>query len=113
VGTREEYDEILALYGPETFLDDLGIAFGDGFTLARPRGCNACGGSGYKGRIGIHELLLSDPTIKHAIAEKAPVEQIRKAALGAGMRTLLQDGIHKVMTGQTDMKQVLAVCSRN
>jgi type II secretory ATPase GspE/PulE/Tfp pilus assembly ATPase PilB-like protein len=112
VGSQSEYDEITQLYGRELFQDDFGIAFGDAFALARPRGCEACSGSGYKGRIGIHELLVSDPEIKRAIAEKAPVDQIRKSALGSGMRTLLQDGIQKVLAGQTDMKQVLAVCSK-
>jgi type II secretory ATPase GspE/PulE/Tfp pilus assembly ATPase PilB-like protein len=113
VGTQAEYDEITSMYGREHFAEDFGIAYGDGFTLARPRGCDNCSGSGYKGRIGIHELLVTDPEIKHAIAEKAPVERIRNAALKAGMRTLLQDGIQKVLAGQTDMKQVLAVCSKN
>ena len=112
MGTRAEYDEITALYGRELFADDIGIAFGDGLALARPSGCEACGGSGYKGRIGIHELLVNDPEIKHAIADKAPVERIRSAAIKAGMRTLLQDGIQKVIAGQTDMKQVLAVCGK-
>jgi len=111
-GTEDEYKEILTLYGPELFKEDLGIAFGDGFMLPRPRGCDACGNSGYKGRLGIHELLVSDPAIKHAIAEKAPVEKIRNIAIGAGMRTLLQDGIQKVLAGATDMKQILAVCNR-
>jgi type II secretory ATPase GspE/PulE/Tfp pilus assembly ATPase PilB-like protein len=112
-GTQAEYDEITSMYGRETFAEDFGIAYGDGFALARPRGCDNCSGSGYKGRIGIHELLVTDPEIKHAIADKAPVERIRSAALKAGMRTLLQDGIQKVIAGQTDMKQVLAVCAKN
>ena len=111
-GTEEEYQEITTLYGPELFQEDIGIALGDGFMLPRPRGCDACGNSGYKGRVGIHELLVSDPAIKHAIAEKAPVEKIRTSAIRAGMRTLLQDGIQKVLAGMTDMKQVLAVCNK-
>ena len=45
--------------------------------------------------------------IKHAIAEKAPVERIRSAAIKAGMRTLLQDGIQKVLAGQTTVEEVL------
>lgn len=111
-GSQEEYREITALYGAELFEEDLGIKFGDGFQLARPRGCEACGNSGYKGRVGVHELLVGDPGIKRAIAEKAPVDKIRTLAIEAGMRTLLQDGIQKVLAGVTDMKQVLAVCSK-
>ena len=112
VGSRAEYDEITTLYGRELFAEDIGIAFGDGFALSRPAGCEACSGSGYKGRIGIHELLVTDPEIKHLIAEKAQVERIRTASIKGGMRTLLQDGIQKVMAGVTDLKQVLAVCSK-
>jgi type II secretory ATPase GspE/PulE/Tfp pilus assembly ATPase PilB-like protein len=110
--TEEEYLELTRAYGPELFAQDLGVAFGEDFELFRARGCEACGKSGYKGRLGLHELLVSNEAIKHAVAEKAPVEQIRGHALRAGMRTLLQDGVQKVLSGQTDLKQVLAVCSR-
>ena len=81
------------------------------FQLFRPRGCEACGKTGYKAA-SVHELLITNDEIKHSIAEKEPVERIRAAALKAGMRTLLQDGIQKVLAGNTDLKQVLAVCSR-
>jgi type II secretory ATPase GspE/PulE/Tfp pilus assembly ATPase PilB-like protein len=111
-GSEAEYKEITTLYGAELFKEDLGIAYGDGFMLGRAVGCEACGGSGYKGRLGLHELLMTDPVIKQAIAQKAAVETIRKSAIQAGMRTLLQDGIQKVLAGVTDMHQVLAVCNR-
>jgi type II secretory ATPase GspE/PulE/Tfp pilus assembly ATPase PilB-like protein len=111
-GTQEEYAEMVKAYGPELFEQDLGIAFGEDFMLYRARGCDACGKSGYRGRLGLHELLVTSDEIKHSIAEKAPVEQLRAQAIKNGMRTLLQDGIQKVLGGQTDMKQVLAVCSR-
>jgi type II secretory ATPase GspE/PulE/Tfp pilus assembly ATPase PilB-like protein len=111
-GSEEEYHDIAKAYGRDLFAQDIGIEFGEDFQLFRPRGCDACGKSGYRGRLGIHELLVSDDDIKHSIAEKAPVELIRTQALKGGMRTLLQDGIQKVLAGQTDMKQVLAVCSR-
>lgn len=73
-------------------------------------GCHACGKSGYKGRFGIHELLVNDDGLRRAIQHKAPVDEIRAAALAGGMTTLLQDGVQKVLAGQTDLKQVLAVC---
>jgi type II secretory ATPase GspE/PulE/Tfp pilus assembly ATPase PilB-like protein len=110
--TEEEYHDMAKAYGRELFSQDFGLEPGDEFQLFRPRGCDACGKSGYRGRLGIHELLVSDDDIKHSIAEKAPVELIRAQAIKGGMRTLLQDGIQKVIAGQTDMKQVLAVCSR-
>jgi type II secretory ATPase GspE/PulE/Tfp pilus assembly ATPase PilB-like protein len=111
-GSEEEYEEIAKAYGHELLLSDLGISHGEDFQLYRARGCDACGKSGYRGRLGIHELLVTSDEIKHAIADKAPVEQLRAHAIKGGMRTLLQDGIQKVLSGQTDMKQVLAVCSR-
>ena len=111
-GTEDEYHEMAKAYGRELFQQDFGVEPNEDFQLFRPRGCDACGKSGYRGRLGIHELLISNEEIKHSIADKAPVEQIRNQALKAGMRTLLQDGIQKVLSGQTDMKQVLAVCSR-
>jgi len=80
--------------------------------LWRGRGCEGCGGSGYKGRLGLHELLITTEDLKHAIARKAPVEEIRELAVAGGMTTLLQDGIEKAVAGKTDLTQVLAVCMR-
>jgi len=111
-GSEDELVELSRLYGNELFQQDFGIETGPDFQLFRPRGCEACGKSGYKGRLGLHELLVTNDDIKHSIAEKEPVERIRAHALKAGMRTLLQDGIQKVLAGNTDLKQVLAVCSR-
>ena len=75
-------------------------------------GCPACGKSGYKGRTGVHELLVSDDDMRRAIQRSAPVDEIRATAIAGGMTTLLQDGIEKVLDGATDLKQVLAVCGR-
>jgi len=74
--------------------------------------CSACGDAGYKGRIGIHELLVNNDEVKRAIMKKAPIDEMRGLAVKSGMTTLLQDGIEKAIAGQTDLKQVLAVCSR-
>lgn len=82
-------------------------------TLYRASGCSACGQTGYKGRLGLHELLVTDDKIKQAIGSKLIVDTIRTLAIEGGMRTLLQDGIQKVLAGQTDLKQVLAVCSQS
>ena len=79
-------------------------------TLYRPKGCDICGGTGYKGRMGIHELLINNDEIKTLIKKKAPTEEIRKAAILAGMTTLKQDGIQKVFKGYTDIREVRRVC---
>ena len=79
-------------------------------TLYRAKGCDACGGSGYKGRVAIHELMVGTDAIKRLIQERAKVYELFEQALEDGMRTLRQDGIEKVLQGITDMKQVRAVC---
>ena len=76
--------------------------------LWRHAGCAACDGLGYHGRLGIHELMMSDEPIRQAIRHRAPASEVRHLALNAGMRTLRQDGIEKVLQGLTDMAQVTA-----
>ena len=88
-------------------------SFADGnerFTLYTPVGCEACNGSGYKGRAGLHELLVGTDAVKKLIQEKARVAEVLAVALNENMRTLKQDGIEKVLQGITDMHQVRAVC---
>ena len=76
----------------------------------RAVGCDKCNKSGYKGRIGLHELLVADDTVKKLIQEHARVADIFVAAVGGGMRSLKMDGMEKVMMGLTDIKQVRMVC---
>ncbi len=80
------------------------------FTLYRAKGCDACGGSGYKGRVGLHELLIGTDQLKKQIQEHARVAELFATAINQGMRTLKMDGIEKVMSGITDIKQVRSVC---
>jgi len=83
-----------------------------GATLVRARGCNACGQTGYKGRIGLHEFLVVDDALRRAIQRKANITELRSLAAAGGMTTLLQDGIEKALDGQTDLRQVVAVCGK-
>jgi type II secretory ATPase GspE/PulE/Tfp pilus assembly ATPase PilB-like protein len=80
------------------------------FTLYRAVGCRECDNTGYKGRVGIHELLVASDTIKKQIVDAAPVAAVLNTAVNEGMRTLKQDGIEKVLQGITDMQQVRKVC---
>lgn len=80
------------------------------FTLYKAKGCDACSDSGYKGRLGLHELLIATDHIKKLIQEHARVAEILAVCLEEGMRTLKMDGIEKVLQGSTDMPQVRAVC---
>jgi type II secretory ATPase GspE/PulE/Tfp pilus assembly ATPase PilB-like protein len=79
-------------------------------TLYKKVGCEACGGSGYKGRLGLHELLIGTDPMKKLIQEHARVAEMVAVALEEGMRTLKMDGIEKVLQGITDIAQVRAVC---
>ncbi len=80
------------------------------FTLYRPKGCSVCNDTGYKGRVGLHELMAGTDGVKKLIQEHARVAELVACALNDGMRTLKMDGIDKVLQGITDMKQVHAVC---
>lgn len=79
-------------------------------TLYEPVGCDHCSGTGYAGRVGLHELLTATDALKKNIQEHARVAEMLATALQEGMRTLKQDGIEKVLQGITDIHQVRAVC---
>jgi type II secretory ATPase GspE/PulE/Tfp pilus assembly ATPase PilB-like protein len=88
-------------------------SFGDqqgNLTLHRAVGCDACNKTGYRGRVGLHELLVGSDAVKKHIQERSRVAEIVTTALSEGMRTLKQDGIEKVLQGLTDIKQVRSVC---
>jgi type II secretory ATPase GspE/PulE/Tfp pilus assembly ATPase PilB-like protein len=80
------------------------------FKLYTPVGCDVCGGTGYKGRVGLHELLVGTDSLKKHVQEHSQVADILATALAEGMRTLKQDGIEKVLQGVTELHQVRAVC---
>jgi type II secretory ATPase GspE/PulE/Tfp pilus assembly ATPase PilB-like protein len=81
-------------------------------TMYRARGCPECAGTGYKGRMGLYELMPASEQVKRLIVTGAPATELFDLALQQGMQTLKQDGIHKVLDGTTDLAQVLAVCQR-
>ncbi len=78
--------------------------------LYRHVGCPKCNQTGYKGRLGLHELLIATDDIKKLIQERARVSEIFAASVEGGMRTLKMDGMEKVMLGLTDLKMVRSVC---
>jgi type II secretory ATPase GspE/PulE/Tfp pilus assembly ATPase PilB-like protein len=105
-----EWKSLAELCTPE-FLREVGVSEKD-CMLWRGRGCEECRGTGYAGRVALHELLVAGDELKRAIQNKAPAVDLRQAAMAGGMRTLIQDGILKCTQGLTDLAQVLAVCSR-
>ncbi len=80
------------------------------FTLYRAKGCPECGDSGYKGRLGLHELMLGSDKVKKLIQEHARVAELLAVALEEDMLTLKMDGMEKVLMGLTDLKIVRSVC---
>ncbi|MCJ0765801.1 GspE/PulE family protein [Variovorax terrae] len=93
------YEEWIKAYGEN-----------DRLRFYRAVGCDKCNKTGYKGRIGLHELLIADDTVKRLVQERARVAEIFAAAVEGGMRTLKMDGMEKTMLGMTDLKQVRSVC---
>jgi type II secretory ATPase GspE/PulE/Tfp pilus assembly ATPase PilB-like protein len=106
--TREEYDALARAYDGD--FNALGIPYKDDLALYRPKGCSKCGNSGYRGRTGIHEIIVGTEPLKSLIQGRAKMEEIRAQAIQDGMTTLMQDGIRKVLLGQTDLLQVRKVC---
>jgi type II secretory ATPase GspE/PulE/Tfp pilus assembly ATPase PilB-like protein len=106
--TQAEFDEIVEAYGPDYF-HRTGVTYTPDLTLYVPKGCSVCGGTGFKGRMGVHELLSGTDEVKRAVQRRAPIDELRKIALDQGMRTLLQDALEKMFKGICDFKQARAI----
>jgi type II secretory ATPase GspE/PulE/Tfp pilus assembly ATPase PilB-like protein len=107
--SREEFEELRADYGLPWF-ERTGIGYSESIKLFKPSGCETCSNTGFRGRMGIHELMEGTPEIKLMIKKQANTEEILKMALQQGMMTLKQDGILKVFQGITDISEVRRVC---
>jgi general secretion pathway protein E len=88
----------------------LGLA-GDGeaVTLYGAKGCDACEGTGYRGRTSIHEALIMDDAVREQVLRQSEARRIQEAAIAGGMRTMYQDGVSKALTGVTTLEEVLRV----
>ncbi len=78
-------------------------------TMYRPVGCPGCGGGGFRGRLSVMELLPMDETIAGLVLARSEAREIRKAAMGAGMVTMMADGMAKAGAGLTTLDEVLRV----
>jgi type IV pilus assembly protein PilB len=97
---------------PAEVLQRLGASMlaGDGqVPIFRPVGCEFCGKIGYKGRNGIFEILVVDDVVRTLVTKRAPITEIRDQAIKAGMWTLAEDGLEKVILGMTSPEEVLDV----
>jgi general secretion pathway protein E len=92
-------------------IDSLGLdaAAMGGMQFYKPHGCSACGNTGFRGRIALFELLEMDDEISRLILVRAEVREVQRAAVSAGMRTMLADGIAKAQAGLTTVEEILRV----
>jgi type IV pilus assembly protein PilB len=88
------------------FMDQTGVEYG---TVYEGKGCDACRHTGYKGRTGIHELLLLDDELRDLVTGNPTLGELRRAARDHGMESLRIDGVHKVADGSTTIEEVLRV----
>ena len=78
-------------------------------TFYRGRGCDHCRGNGYRGRIGVYELMFMTDRIRDLVLQKCSSHVVREAAIEAGMKTLKDDAIAKILLGQTTLEECLRV----
>lgn len=103
-----EIEELINEYGHD-FFAETGINRAD-LMLYRVVGCDSCGHIGYKGRLGVHEILECTDKLKVLIKKRAVTDIIRQQSIKDGMTTLKQDGIIKVLHGLTDIHEIRRVC---
>ncbi len=106
--SRPDFEEALRV------LRDQGVLGGDHDPLSRIRlfrgnGCQQCGGRGFRGRLGVFELFEISDQIRSMIMERRDAPAIRAVAIAGGMKTMFQDGLAKVLLGETTVEEVLRV----
>lgn len=106
--SEDEYDELVDEYGRNEFANT-GLGRAD-VVMFQAVGCDRCGHTGYRGRLGIHEVLECTDALKGLIKRRADTEIVREQAFRDGMTSLKQDGILKVLHGFTDIHEVRRVC---
>ena len=98
---------LVRAYGEES-ASELGLVPGES-VVYEPLGCEACNGTGHHGRLALHEFLAAGPAVKDLIQQGAGIRAVREAAIRDGMRTLMQDGLAKVLEGMTSLQEVKRV----
>jgi len=80
---------------------------GKGHTFFKPVGCNACANTGYRGRLGVHEVMEMSEEMDHLIVAQSVPRDIQELAVEQGMITMREDGLRKAATGETSLQEVL------
>lgn len=103
----EEWNYLVQQYG-EKYFSELGLERGKA-KVFKAKGCGRCSMTGYRGRTGIHELLVATPEVRKAVSRRLTADEIAEMAIEQGMRTLYQDGIAKIFKGDIDILQLQKV----
>jgi type IV pilus assembly protein PilB len=98
---------------PAHVLNDNGYPSAFDIEAYEPVGCTRCSGSGYKGRVGLYEVMTISPEIRSMALERRPADEMGKIAVDQGMRTLRDDGLEKVKNGQTSIAEIARVMGTN
>ncbi len=110
--SEREYEDLVREYGQNDFNTKVNVLYSRNMALFKPNGCSICNDTGYRGRMGIHELLMGTDEMKRLIQNSSRMEELRKQAEVDGMATLKQDGIEKIFQGHCDLLHVRKVCIR-
>jgi type IV pilus assembly protein PilB len=94
---------------PAQVLEDGGFHAGFDLEAYEPLGCGRCANTGYKGRVGLYEVMVVNEEIRKLVLERAPADQIAQVAIKGGMRRLRDDGLEKVKQGRTSIAEVVRV----
>jgi type IV pilus assembly protein PilB len=106
---RPDEAELLAAGFPEELLGDIGEVFRAPDLRIAKNDCKACSGTGYRGRIGLYEVMLRSEEIERLTVERASADVIRAVAIDQGMQTLREDGLAKVRAGMTSIEEIARV----
>jgi type II secretory ATPase GspE/PulE/Tfp pilus assembly ATPase PilB-like protein len=107
----QEYDELMEGYGVQNWTT-LNIEYCPEWKLYRGRGCKVCNQTGFRGRIPVHELLRGSEEMKRLIQSRSRTADMLSLSMKEGMLTLVQDGIQKVLRGETSYQQVKIVAMK-
>jgi type IV pilus assembly protein PilB len=94
---------------PAALARQQGFAVQDDVDVHEPVGCGRCSDTGYRGRIGLYEVMVIDEALRGMIVRRAPIDEITAVAVASGMRRLREDGLEKVLEGQTSFAEVARV----
>lgn len=106
---KEKYTLTIAEQKSLSEIKNLSSHFEKDFPIYRGRGCEKCNNSGYRGRMGIYEIIEADDVIRNAMLQKCSAGEIKRLAMEGGMKTMVEDGLEKAKRGITTITEVLRV----